>query len=82
MPTDLAKAAALAQLKKQLHTPPSKPLPALPLGKTGDPKLDMVMQRIADLEKAVRDCREHLEFISVVHTDKIIEAMIVGMDLD
>ena len=54
MPTDLAKAAALAQLKKQLHTPPSKPLPALPLGKTGDPKLDMVMQRIANLEQAVQ----------------------------
>jgi hypothetical protein len=75
MPTDLAKAAALAQLKKQLHTPPSKPLPALPLGKTGDPKLDMVMQRIANLEQAVLESREHLEYVSVVHTDKIIEAM-------
>ena len=40
------------------------------------------MQRIANLEKAVLECREHLEFISVVHTDKIIEAMIVGMGLD
>ena len=68
MPTDLAKAAALAQLKKRLHTPPNKPLPALPPGKTGDPKLDMVMQRIADLEKYVLDCREHLEFVSVMHT--------------
>ena len=75
MPTDLIKAAALAELKKQLHTPPRKPLPALPHGKTGDSKLDMVMQRIADLEKAIRDCREHLEFVSVVHTDMIMEAI-------
>ena len=61
MPTDLAKAAALAQLKKQLHTPPSKPLPALPPGKTGDPKLDMVMQRIADLEQAVLGCVDEFD---------------------
>jgi hypothetical protein len=80
MPTDLTKAAALAELKKQLHTPPRKPLPALPHGKTGDPKLDMVMQRIADLEKTVRDCREELEFISVVHTDRILEAMMLLLD--
>jgi hypothetical protein len=80
MPTDLIKAAALAELKKQLHTPPRKPLPALPHGKTGDPKLDMVMQRIADLEKTVRDCREELEFISVVHTDRILEAMMLLLD--
>ena len=80
MPTDLTKAAALAELKKQLHTPPRKPLPALPHGKTGDPKLDMVMQRIADLEKTVRDCREELEFTSVVHTDRILEAMMLLLD--
>jgi hypothetical protein len=80
MPTDLTKAAALAELKKQLHTPPRKPLPALPHGKTGDPKLDMVMQRIADLEKTVRDCREELEFQAVVHTDRILEAMILLLD--
>jgi hypothetical protein len=80
MPTDLTKAAALAELKKQLHTPPRKPLPALPHGKTGDPKLDMVMQRIADLEKMVRDCREELEFQAVVHTDRILEAMMLLLD--
>jgi|HubBroStandDraft_6_1064221.scaffolds.fasta_scaffold654890_1 hypothetical protein len=80
MPTDLTKAAALAELKKQLHTPPRKPLPALPHGKTGDPKLDMVMQRIADLEKTVRDCREELEFQAVVHTDRILEAMMLLLD--
>jgi hypothetical protein len=80
MPIDLRKTAALAALKQHLHTPPNKPLPALPLGKTGDPKLDMVMQRIADLEKTVRDCREELEFISVVHTDRILEAMMLLLD--
>ena len=80
MPTDLTSAAALAELKKQLHTPPRKSLPALPHGKTGDPKLDMVMQRIADLEKTVRDCREELEFQAVVHTDRILEAMMLLLD--
>jgi hypothetical protein len=39
-----------------------------------------VMQRIADLEKTVRDCREELEFISVVHTDRILEAMMLLLD--
>jgi len=80
MPTDFAKAAALAELKKQLHTPPRKPLPALPVGKTGDPKLDMVMQRIADLEKTVRDNREALEYVAVVHTERVIEAMMLLLD--
>ena len=75
MPIDPTKAAALAEFKKQLHTPPRKPLPPLPHGKTGDPKLDIVMQRIADLEKYVLDCREHLEFVSVKHTDSLMELM-------
>ncbi|HEY1782318.1 MAG TPA: hypothetical protein VGG79_18155 [Roseiarcus sp.] len=75
MPTDLTKAAALAELKKRVHTPPIKPLPALPPGKTGDPKLDTVMQRIADLEKMVRACREELENQAAMNTERMLEAI-------
>ncbi len=75
MPTDLTKAAALAEFKKHLHRPPSKPLPALPLGKTGDPKLDIVMQRIAELEKTVRACRDDLEYLAVRNCDLMLEAI-------